>query len=352
MRILLIGPLPPPIGGTTTMFAQDVRALAETPGIEIAVIDSSRRHRSGWAADLQAALRVLAQVPRQLRWADVVTFHASPPGTAYFAPLLALLCATARRPLLVREFGGSLDVDFEALPAIPRWLVARLFASAWMLLETRFQVEHFTRRFPGSRCRWYANSRPFDPAPRAPAPSTGEGARRFVFVGHVKEVKGVGVLLEASQRLGARDIGIDVYGPPLDGFPLSAFEGHPRVSYRGVLPQDEVSKALRRYDVLVLPTHHPGEGYPGVLLEAWAEGLPVIATRWRSLPEIVVDGRNGLLIEPRDPGGLAEAMARLHDDAPLLDQLRAGTRASAEQFALRRWIGEFVSICREAAGAQ
>lgn len=348
MRILLIGPLPPPLGGTTVMFAQTVRELPTIADVEIDVLDTSRGNASGRMAELLAALRVLARLPSHLGWTDVVTFHASPPGTAYFAPILLLLCRIWRRPLLVREFGGSLDVDFAALGAVPRWLVERLFARAWMLLETRFQVSHFQKLFPGSRCRWYPNSRPFEP-PRADAlPAGDSGARRFVFMGHVKAAKGVGELLEASQRLGSRPIEVDVYGPLLDGFQESAFDGHARVKYRGVIPPAEVARTLRRYDALVLPTHHPGEGYPGVLLEAWAEGLPVITTRWRSLPEIVQHGVNGILIEPRDPAALADAMSRLHDEPELMRVLRAGTRSSAEQFSSDRWTREFAEICREA----
>ena len=351
MRILLIGPLPPPLGGTTVMFAQLVRELSATADVEISVVDTSRQHASGRWADLLAALRVLVRLPLRLSHTDVVTFHASPPGTAYFAPILALLCRIWRRPLLVREFGGSLDVDFAALPAILRWLVSRVFTRAWMLLETRFQVAHFAQLFPGSRCRWFPNHRPFEPFPTDVSPVGEAGAERFVFMGHVKAVKGVGELLEASRLLGSRRIHIDVYGPLLDGFPATAFAGHPRVTYRGVIPPEEVGKILRRYDVLVLPTHHAGEGYPGVLLEAWAEGLPVIATRWRSLPEIVQHGTNGILIEPKDAPALADAMSRLHDDAALLGVLKAGTPASAEQFSSRRWTREFVNLCREALTA-
>jgi glycosyltransferase involved in cell wall biosynthesis len=351
MRILLIGPLPPPLGGTTVMFAQMVRELPAVADVEISVIDTSRGNAMGRIAELFAALRVLVQLPSHLATADVVTFHASPPATAYFGPILLLLCRIWRRPLLVREFGGSLDVDYAALGPIPRWLVERLFASAWMLLETRFQVSHFEKLFPGSRCRWYPNSRPLEPQVTNPAPRDGSGAQRFVFMGHVKPVKGLGELLQASRMLGSRPIHIDVYGPLLDGFQESAFEGHSRVTYRGVISPEEVGETLRRYDVLVLPTHHPGEGYPGVLLEAWAEGLPVLTTRWRSLPEIVRHGVNGILIEPRDPAGLAEAMCRIHDDPELLTLLRAGTRPSAEEFSSLRWTREFADLCREALGS-
>jgi glycosyltransferase involved in cell wall biosynthesis len=74
----------------------------------------------------------------------------------------------------------------------------------------------------------------------------------------------------------------------------------------------------------------------------------VIATRWRSLPEIVEHGVSGLLIEPRDAAALAQAMAELHDDPERMQALRGGALALAERFSSRRWTQEFVDICRQA----
>jgi glycosyltransferase involved in cell wall biosynthesis len=169
-----------------------------------------------------------------------------------------------------------------------------------------------------------------------------------VFLGHVKREKGVRELIEAAHGLGSRDLHIDVYGPLLDGTRVEDFTGNPRIRYRGTIPSERVSRVLRGYDVLVLPTYHPGEGYPGAILEAWAEDLPVITTRWRSLPEIVEHGVNGILVEPRDAEGLAGAILRLHADPDLMRVLRRGARASAEEFASRRWTRAFLEICRGA----
>jgi glycosyltransferase involved in cell wall biosynthesis len=173
-----------------------------------------------------------------------------------------------------------------------------------------------------------------------------------VFIGHVKPEKGMRELLDAARRLGGREIRVDVYGPLLGGMRAQDFDGHPAVRYLGVLPPERVSEVLRGYDALLLPTYHPGEGYPGAILEAYAEGLPVIATRWRSLPEIVEHGVSGLLIEPRDAGALAQAMIDLHDHPERMQALRTGALARAEAFSSRRWTQEFVEICREAQAAR
>src|SRR6185369_923370 len=96
--------------------------------------------------------------------------------------------------------------------------------------------------------------------------------------------------------------------------------GAGRVRYRGFLSHADVNRKLWEYDCLVLPTFHPGEGYPGVIAEAFAHGLPVIATRWLAIPEIV-DERCGILIEPGNVRELLAAMKTLHRDSSLWRKL-------------------------------
>jgi glycosyltransferase involved in cell wall biosynthesis len=72
----------------------------------------------------------------------------------------------------------------------------------------------------------------------------------------------------------------------------------------------DVDGELARMDLFVLPSLF-GEGTPLVLFEAMAAGVPVVSTRVEGIPEIVRDGRDGLLVEPGDPAALAAAIARI-----------------------------------------
>ena len=73
----------------------------------------------------------------------------------------------------------------------------------------------------------------------------------------------------------------------------------------------------------------------------------MIASRWRAIPEIVEDGVTGLLVEPRDPVGLAEAMQQLIDSPCQLDGLAEGAAKAAQRFSSIRWTERFVELCRE-----
>ena len=68
------------------------------------------------------------------------------------------------------------------------------------------------------------------------------------------------------------------------------------------------------------------EGTPVAVLEAGASGLPVVATRHAGIPDVVIEGKTGLLVEEHDVAGMADAMLRLIDDPPLAANLGAAAR--------------------------
>ncbi len=334
LRLLLIGPLPPPVGGATVLFGQLVRELNGHPSVSVAVVNSSRG--GGSAASVTAAGETLA-ILRQIRTADVVSFHSSRRGAALFGPLVHIVCGIFKKPWIFRGFGDF--QTFDAAGGLRRILLrCGALRAARVLLETKSSVAYFTGRTTAAR--WYPNSRPLAPA-AAPAPR-GAAGLRFTYVGHVKPSKGVRELIAAAELVAG--ISVDVYGPLLEGMSVSEFGGVAR--YRGALEPQAVAAALRAHDVLVLPTYYDGEGYPGVIHEAFAAGLPVIATRWRAIPEIVT-GDNGLLVEPRDVAALAAAMRRLAATPDELRRLRAGAARAAQTFSSERWTRYFLELASE-----
>ena len=106
-----------------------------------------------------------------------------------------------------------------------------------------------------------------------------------------------------------------------------------RVDFRGELPHEQVPALLAELDIFVLPSR--AEGFGVAALEAQAMELPVVASRVHGIPDVVEDGRTGLLVPPGDEQALAEAIGRLAGDAGLRAAIgRAGRTLVQERY---RW---------------
>ena len=150
-------------------------------------------------------------------------------------------------------------------------------------------------------------------------------------MGRVHPVKGHADLVAAAAKL-ARD-GSGPFQVIIAGYPVNPWAtelaglartlGVERlVHFLG--HRSDVPELLAAMDVFVLPSH--SEGMPNALLEAMAAGKPVVATRVGGSAEVIRDGKNGLLVAPQDPGGLAAAIARLRADPALAGLLGAAAR--------------------------
>ncbi|HEU4928899.1 MAG TPA: glycosyltransferase family 4 protein, partial [Candidatus Krumholzibacteria bacterium] len=154
----------------------------------------------------------------------------------------------------------------------------------------------------------------------------------LIAVGSLKPIKGVDVLLHAMAPLVRKQprLRLVVVG---DGPDRSALESlarelsmADRVSFLGL--RADVDVVLRAADALVLPSRT--EALPTVLLEAMASGLPVVATRVGGVPEIVEEGRSGLMVPPEDASALGSVLARVATDATLRRSLGERGRAVVE----------------------
>lgn len=341
LRIGMIGSLPPPLGGVTVLFEWLVKALEKMPNVrtELALIPIG-----GGSSLKNKVLRtwhVVRDVIRILPKVDVLSLHVPTTVLPVLGPLCYVLARFSGKAFVLRKFGGTDYTRFK-WPArtLSVWVVNR--ADAY-LAEAQALVK-VARDHGALRTHWYPNNRPYsgevlheDLQPRQ--------CRRFVYVGQIRRTKGIMELAEAADALQLDDP-VDIYGPFHDGINEETFRQFRNVRYRGVLAPLEVTATLRNYDVLILPTYHDGEGYPGVILEAYSARLPVICSRWKFLPEIVNDDC-GVLVPPRDVSALRDAMSRLRNDQELFERLRDGALKQACKFDTTEWAHTFVDLCRE-----
>ena len=119
----------------------------------------------------------------------------------------------------------------------------------------------------------------------------------------------------------------------------------------GAVSHDRVLELMQAATVFVLPAvvaaDGDRDGIPNVILEAMAMELPVVATRHSGIPEAVIDGATGVLIEVGDPAALAAAIVRVFDDAAGAARMGMEGRALvASRFDLERNIGQLLERMR------
>jgi L-malate glycosyltransferase len=109
----------------------------------------------------------------------------------------------------------------------------------------------------------------------------------------------------------------------------------------------DVLSLLKTFDLFVMPSITEGLGTS--LLDAMACERPIVASRVGGIPEVVVDGATGLLVPPRDPDSLAEAIVRLLEDRALAARLAgAGLARVRERFTVDRMVDETLDVYRRA----
>jgi glycosyltransferase involved in cell wall biosynthesis len=160
---------------------------------------------------------------------------------------------------------------------------------------------------------------------------------RLLFVGRLEAVKNVDVLLTAVAEVRARgcEAALDIVGT---GRLYAELQNRAAelglqeyVQFIGQLSRTEVAKRLAAAAALLLPSSY--EGFPMVLLEAWATGVPVIATSVAAIPKVCTNGEDALLVPPQDSSALAEAIMMLLKNSDLAGRLASTGHRKVQQYS-------------------
>lgn len=157
--------------------------------------------------------------------------------------------------------------------------------------------------------------------------------RKLLFVGRHIERKGLTYLIQAMQQL-PPEFSLTIVGEGDLTAELKAQAlGNPRISFAGRLSGEELARVYASHDMFVLPaivdSRGDTEGLGVVLIEAIAAGLPIVASHVGGIPDVIIDGQTGLLVEQKSPPALAQAIFKLSRDEALAQRLVAASREHA-----------------------
>ena len=246
-KILLLGNIPNPnntktIGGANTYTFEILRGLSKTSSITVDFYQI--RHRWNKFGQIKDYLLLFFKLPFKI----------------YKYKLFF------KKKIVYHFFGGRFHKIYNSYPKVFRWWLNKtIFKSDKILVET-LEMKYFFENQGLKNMVWFPNSRKSSKN-KIQAKNY---QKRFVFVSRVTPTKGVDYLKEASSLL-SKDYTLEIYGPLNDSYYNS--ESLKEYGYKGNLEPSKVLDTLLNFDVLILPTFHPGEGYPGIFIEAMSIGM-------------------------------------------------------------------------------
>jgi glycosyltransferase involved in cell wall biosynthesis len=326
-------------GGCAVSLVYLVEHLVRDETVDVRVADTMRIRGHGVAGAfrfVQWVFQILCDAPQ----VDVITLHCSRYVIAFLGFFHLLVARLLRKPLIIRLFAGH---DCMSMGPVRGRLARFVAGHADLFLVETMHLVCLAQARGVQKVRWFPTCRAMHLENVRDCERT--TCRRFVYVGQVREYKGIRELVQAAERLD-NGASVDVYGPLFDDLPHDLFHGCRVISYTGVLKHENVVPTMRQYDALVMPTKALTEGYPGVILEAYMADLPVITTTCGAIPEIV-DETSGILVEPKNAEALYRAMKRLSGDPELYVRLCKGAQDRAGQFSAEYWTNKFVGFCWE-----
>lgn len=339
-------------------------------GALAAHVDTLRRTPRGWLRGMLAAvqlagadLRALALNLAYFSEALMVGVWMRERGQCHLHAHLGSQAATVAL-FVKRVFGHGFSVTVhgpdEFYDAYRQYLPQKVAEADFICCISHYARSQLMRLAPYAHWHKLEVARlgvdPAHFAPR-PRPQPEDGVFELLCVGRLTPSKGQHLLIDALARLRGqgRRVRLRVVGAGPDRASLEEQVRHHALSeaviFEGAVNQDRIRALYARADCFCIASF--AEGIPVVLMEAMAMAVPCVTTRITGIPELIEDGRDGLLVAPSDVEGLAAAIERLIDDPALYERLAcAGRRRVVEDYDLARNVDRLGEIfARRIAGA-
>lgn len=320
-RIMLVGPIAPPIGGVTQWTALVTQEL-QAQGVDYGIINTSpkRRRLDGQSkfervtGGFRSLVTTVKRLVQDSRVRKPSTLHISTSGNISHIrdTAVALVGKTLRANIVLHLHHGRL----------PKILHNRSFERSLMDLLVRLidtlivlderSAEEASKRWPHISARVIANP---VACPAADVDGESSDQRTILYLGWVVPNKGVEDLLEAWERLAPMfpEWSLNIVGGVAEDYreELTTRFVSERWKIIGEVTHDQAMATLGDSDMLVLPSY--SEGFPNVILEAMSMSKPVVATTVGGIPEMLSQGA-GVLIEPGAVAQLQDALCMLMTD--------------------------------------
>lgn len=360
LRVCLVSPIPPPYGGVGHWGTMILRKSADCPCLSVFTVNTAPRWRE--IDDLRIWKRLLGGSLQFLR--DITVFVAKlfflRPNVVHITTSGEFAVLRDRALMAVARLAGVPVVYHLHFGRVPQIATAHTREWRWIARAMRCarSVIAIDSRTTGTIARLLPNVHSYEvpnciAASELPAHAILDNGRAVVlYLGHVVPSKGIEELFAAWSHLKPQGWTLRIVGAGDPEYPRSLFRKYcpDNVEILAELPHNEAMEALAAADICVLPSYT--EGFPFVILEAMALGKAIVATRVGAIPEMLADGC-GVLVEPKDPPGLADALKQVMASETLrLEMGRRARERALQEYSIDAVFEQLNRIWAEAARAK
>lgn len=172
------------------------------------------------------------------------------------------------------------------------------------------------------------------------------GVHEILFLGRICRDKGIEELIKSFDKLSYEFPGMHLNLGGIyedESFKETIEARGEQITFLGWIDGKVKAEYLKKCDILVLPSYY--EGFPVCVIEGMAYGCSVVATRVGAVPEIIDDGVDGILIEPRNEESLTEGLRELLRDDHFMERIGSAARAKAvKMYNIKNTINRLITI--------
>ena len=349
-RILCIGPLPPPVHGSSmmTMRLKDSEYINERLQLDWVNLSTSRSMEEIGQRSIKKIFRFASSYLKTFgfllrnkydRCYIAITCHGS--GFLKDAPFV-LACKMFGRKVILHQHNKGMSSDVNR--PLYRWLLRLVYGGSKVVLLSQHLYPDIQEIVSKEQVMVCPNGIPFD-IPYNETTTKNSYTSVILFLSNLMESKGVITVFDACRILKDRGYKFECrfVGGETAEIDKNRFINETTsrgieemVVYVGKKYEDEKNKEFSNADIFVFPSYD--DCFPLVILEAMQHSLPIVCSNEGGIPDIIDNDETGIIVPPKDPVILANAISQLLDSPQRRDELgRKAYEKFISNFTLRKF---------------